>query len=969
MKSIVKPVLTVLLLCVCVTAEAQWLKKTESSDDLYKEAKKEIDLKHYQRAVSLLDQAVNISPKNLDIHLMLGRAFGLAGKIDSARQELNYVIQKNPKYRDAYIYLVNIETVACNYQQALEYADMGLKYYPNDRDLLLKKLDIYSKQGDWIESTKLADYLFERYSTDSYIRSVYLDYKLTLARQYSHRGYIEIAKRAYESVLEQDPLNKEALQAVYSLDVRSGNYESSLAYTNRALQSSPNSYEFLMKKISILDAMSRYAEAIEVCDKLMKLYPSNSDVQKLNVYLRMEAGRYYMKQDPYVEFESVLEREPANRDALNYVVNIANSRGMYSDALVWVNNALKHYPNDRDLLAKKMSILENMKRYDQASGIAERLYKNSPSAANKANFIELRNQAAKQFILDQEYDSAVVALKSVLFYDHSNVASLTYLINAYTQEKRYDDALHTIDEALTYYPGDEQFLFKKAGTLEAYQRYSEAALVSKDLMNRYPDKRQYLLSFIDESLAASRQSMQYDDYYSTLAILQDVLEKQPDNVDALNYIINIESANNQYDSALYYADQALHYYPDNKDFMLKKSSVYAQAGQFADAVAISGDLYANYPYNLKYRSTYVEQLDGYGKEFLADKKPDSALIEFNKALEVMPKDTVTLYYTINLLISRGEYSQALDLIARGRNAYPNNPYFLQKRAQVYENMKNWEMAWRSADTLARLTPFDAANQDYAEYLYSKRLKNEIGFSYLHTKVVDSTNIGTVNNIATVQYTRTYSRGTITARVNYAGRTIGTGFQFEAEAYFNITPKWYLFGVAAYSPDAIIFPTYRDGLSLGHNFNHGWNAEIGGRYLKADSGTIYSGMAAIAKEHKDIYVGLRGYLMDFQRPTSEVFPGQKEIYYAGVLTSRYYMNNRKEFFTALMGYGTAPDDFSLNYQLTKLIAYNTISVGAGYTKILHYRTTIGVFGTWYNEKIGIGAYQNQYDIYVTLLRRF
>src|ERR1700761_5165780 len=213
MRSILRVVLLLLFAFSCVNANAQWLKKIESSDNLYKDAKREIDLKHYQKAINMCSKAIDISPHNLDIHLLLGRAYALSGKVDSARTELNYVIDKSPKYRDAYIYLVNMEAVACNYLQALEYADMGLKYFPNDRDLLLKKLDIYSKEGDWIESSKLADYLFERYSTDSYIRSVYLDYKLTLARQYAHRGYLEISKRAYEAVLEQDPLNKEALQS------------------------------------------------------------------------------------------------------------------------------------------------------------------------------------------------------------------------------------------------------------------------------------------------------------------------------------------------------------------------------------------------------------------------------------------------------------------------------------------------------------------------------------------------------------------------------------------------------------------------------------------------------------------------------------------------------------------------------------------------------------------------------------
>ena len=67
----------------------------------------------------------------------------------------------------------------------------------------------------------------------------------------------------------------------------------------------------------------------------------------------MEAGRYYMNTDPYLQFQAVLEKEPANRDALNYVINIAYSRGMLAEALQWVNTALKHYPNDRELLAKK----------------------------------------------------------------------------------------------------------------------------------------------------------------------------------------------------------------------------------------------------------------------------------------------------------------------------------------------------------------------------------------------------------------------------------------------------------------------------------------------------------------------------------------------------------------------------------------------------------------------------------------
>jgi tetratricopeptide (TPR) repeat protein len=225
----------------------------------------------------------------------------------------------------------------------------------------------------------------------------------------------------------------------------------------------------------------------------------------------MTAGRYYMNTDPYLLFSSVLEREPNNRDALNYLINIAYTRGLYTDALTWVNYGLKHNGSDHDLLVKKMSILESEKNYGAASMIAEKVYRESPNQDNKEHFLELRTLSAKQYINDLEFDSASVALKSVLFYDHSNMAAIDYLVSAYSQQKRYDDALHVIDEALTYYPGNQELLFKKSALLESYQKYADAALISKQLLQKYPDSRQYLVSFIEQSLEAGRQSMQYDD--------------------------------------------------------------------------------------------------------------------------------------------------------------------------------------------------------------------------------------------------------------------------------------------------------------------------------------------------------------------------------------------------------------------------------------------------------------------------
>lgn len=966
------PVLLVLIL-TGLSAQAQWLKMIESSDNLYNEAKKEIELKHYQKAIVMCNKAIDISPKNMDIHLLLGHAYSLAGKVDSARQELNYVLNKNPRYRDAYIYLVNMEDLACNYLQALEYADMGLKYFPNDRDILLKKLNIYQKMGDWMESNRLADYLFDRFSADPFIRSVYLEYKLAVARQYSHRGYIEIAKRAYEAVLEQDPLNKEALTAIFSLDIRSGNYESSLAFTNRALQSTPNSYEYLMKKLSILGAMSRYVEAIEVVEKLMKLYPTNADVQRLNTYVRMEAGRFYMNTDPYLLFAAVLDREPNNRDALNYMINICFSRGNELLALQWVNFGLKGSPNDFELLKRKLGILEELKRYGAASVIAESMFRDNPNDFNKANFLELRTLAAKQYMNEMEYDSAIVALRSVLFYDRSNVAATNYLINIYTIQKRYDDALRAIDEALTFYPNDEHLLFKKSVVLEGYQRYTDAAAISKQLLEAHPENRQYLASLIEQSMAAGRQAMQYDDYYNTIKVLRDVLDKQPDNVDALNYIINVESAIRDYDSALYYVDQGLLYYPDSKDFLFRKSLVYADAKQYKTAYEISGPLFKQYPYNIRYRAAYMEQHLGAGREYLERGVKDSALTEYYEALTVSPKDTIPLYHTINLLIDLKQNDTALVLLNRGRVFYPSNYFFLHRKAEVLESERRYEEAWRTADTLARMSQFPSYI-DYAALLYARRLKNEIGLFYLQSKIIQSATLPPViNSIATVQYARYIRQGVFYLRLNYAGRLSGTGYQFEGETYFNHSKKLFSHAALAYSPNELVFPKLRVGYSINIGLSNGYTAELGIRYLQLlNNSTSTSPLVGLSKEIGDFYLNLKAYYMLLKYVDTNTTPPTtlNKTYYSGVFTARYYTrDNRTEYFMATAGYGNVPDDFSTAYFLTEFAKYKTTSCGVGYRRQYHYRTTFGINASWYNMKTSDVAYRNQYDIYFTLLRKF
>ncbi|QEC73978.1 hypothetical protein FSB73_22205 [Arachidicoccus ginsenosidivorans] len=124
--------------------------------------------------------------------------------------------------------------------------------------------------------------------------------------------------------------------------------------------------------------------------------------------------------DPYYEYLSVLEKSPANKEALNNVINMAISRNMNQEALVWIDKALRISPNDKDLLAQKQNLLEKGGRYGQAAAIAAKLMYINPSTFTKQTYFDLELKRARDFAVQGLYDSAEVVYQTVLRIEPNN---------------------------------------------------------------------------------------------------------------------------------------------------------------------------------------------------------------------------------------------------------------------------------------------------------------------------------------------------------------------------------------------------------------------------------------------------------------------------------------------------------------------------------------------------------------------
>ncbi|SFD03488.1 outer membrane protein, YaiO family [Chitinophaga sp. CF118] len=955
MMFVFKYILVVSVLCFSLQTQAQLFKKGKDADDLYNEAVKETNLQHYQKAIQLSKEALNRRADFTDQELLLGKLYLLTGNKAMARKYVKKVLEKDPLYRDAYLHATNIEISDKKYEEAECYVDEGLYHFPGDKDLMLKKLAILDVAENFYQGGIYANALLDKFASDTTIQKAYTGHYLLAGHYYQVRGNDLLSQQNYEKALILNPGNTEAKDAITSMYIRSGSYTKAIERVNAGLAGNPESYDLMMRKLGLLQDMHDYAEAINMLGVILKRYPNDAKARSLETPLRMEAAAWYANTDPYLLYQGILEKNPGNREALDKLIGMSMSRGAYREALIWINRGLKNNPNDQRLLNLKMDILENDRKFTEAAALAEKLRQSNPSSADlRSHFTALKIASGRDYLAQQQYDLALAEFEKALQADPSDTTALDMLANTYITQKDPGRALQVLDKAIASYPDNIRFLIKKSGVLADMGQYDEAAEIAEQLLNKYPSDEKFTANLVDLRLTAGRILMQSEEYDLAAGQFRAVIAQAPNNTDALNYLINLKAAVGQPDSALLYANQALQYYPGNKELLLKKAGILTDMKRYDEANAITYQLMQRYPFTIKYRTAYTDGLLAAGNNAMKNNSLDSALANFRQILAINRKDSMTLLYTINIFNTRKEYDSALLYANQGLRYYPDTEIFLQKRATTLEFLKMYAPAAETADSVVKVhnTP---ANIDYADYLHSKTMKDQFGMYFLHSSYDYS---DSKYNIATLEYRHFIKRGSYAARLNYAGRAEGTGLQGEAELYYIHNPKLYSYALATYSNE-VAFAKMRLAYSIFKTFKHNFEGELGVRYLNADSSNTISGVASIAKTWKDFWVNFRAYYIN----------GDSKSYTSFNLTTRYYMNRQQDYLSFNAGLGTSPDDRSRLVQFPQLAGLLTRSVGAGYQKTFKYRTTVGLFGTWINQKIATTNYQNQYDLYIMLQRKF
>ncbi|WP_005035981.1 YaiO family outer membrane beta-barrel protein [Holophaga foetida] len=283
---------------------------------------------------------------------------------------------------------------------------------------------------------------------------------------------------------------------------------------------------------------------------------------------------------------------------------------------------------------------------------------------------------------------------------------------------------------------------------------------------------------------------------------------------------------------------------------------------------------------------------------------DEARTELRYVLERNPENLDAREALLDVESWSDHPQKGLEICEEGLRILPGQPKLLYRRARFQRNLGQYESALKSSAQALQADPdFHQARllrDDLIEL--NQRSKIALDYTYEHfDKTFDAP-----WHLTALSLGHRFDFGSVTARVSQGWRYGETGTQYEVDAY----PKWKpgtYFYLNAGGSSAPIFPKYRCGAEIYHNFPAGIEGSLGFRRLSFDASnvTIYTG--SIGKYYRDYLFTLRTYLT----------PSAIGSSLSGSLAARRYFSDPDTYLTLTLGTGVSPDQSSPSAEILRL----------------------------------------------------
>lgn len=478
--------------------------------------------------------------------------------------------------------------------------------------------------------------------------------------------------------------------------------------------------------------------------------------------------------------------------------------------------------------------------------------------------------------------------------------------------------------------------------------YPKAIKIAESALVISPD-------YLDVHLILGRLYMLTQRYDEARNQLQWVIHKDPSQLDALNYLINLESETKNWQQAIHYIDQALKY-SDSKGLIFKKAGFLEADKQYRNAYLLLEPLLEKSSQDSSILKTYLSLRMQAAKTAIQLQNWHDARKELTAVLDKNPGNEEALTQLYDIETASKNYDSALSYADQGLKYYPESVNFLFRKTSTLASMNRPFEAYALAKVLTARYPDHLEGRKLLSDLYGISRQNRIGVSYDYT-FFDQDGVKPWH-YGSIYYIREGKFGSVSGKINAANRGFagGRGYQFELDSYPK-HGKSYSFINVAYS-NAIIFPKLRVAYSYFTGLSKSWEGELALRYIHANKLNFISYGGSIGKYLGSYWLNFRPFFTSDQGNTGKSF----------TFTTRKYLT-RENYYTLILGTGSSPDDRSRDLLFSSRYDLNSYRGSLGFQHLLGQTTLIGLLGTVNNQELAPGKWRNEFDFFINLQRKF
>jgi tetratricopeptide (TPR) repeat protein len=224
----------------------------------------------------------------------LGLNYNKLYQYDKAIPELEKALEIYKKWGSKPMWIDNYTQLGIAYHKTGKYTKEKELYkkaeqdFPNDPLVTQRQAILSFTKGDTVEATqfieKYISILKEKSSTES-------DIKYGLAKIYSEAGACDKAEKCYRQALSVEPDSSWNLNNLaYFLIDKDRNINEGLKLVGKALELSPDNYEYFDTKGCGLYKQGKYQEALDILQKSWDLRMKNA-IYDHEAYLHLEAAK------------------------------------------------------------------------------------------------------------------------------------------------------------------------------------------------------------------------------------------------------------------------------------------------------------------------------------------------------------------------------------------------------------------------------------------------------------------------------------------------------------------------------------------------------------------------------------------------------------------------------------------------------------------------------------------------------